>query len=987
MASSGSVFSQTLQDITTLKLDELSKKRKTFEEQKSTAINNAQKESDAVDMLSTLASGVKTCFSVSVKSGKVVRGGTNNPRLETDLRNLDRFLEQARYDPSISPNILEQWQQLLLRHLNLQSCKYQYASLYGELTTEWLSSSQKSKSIDQGEDTEMTESFEQINSAAKLKARQQWEKAAFTPAQVDEAAINNLISDLFKGQEDGSKQALKAIEAFRLSVRDFEAQLATPGQFHRTTLTWAIEGLLASDLLTDEKREVLRDFKGNTTILSEIADVLNMRMTSLQSWSWGDHVPVEERRRVNGIYNIYMHEDLLQAIFLQFIGVKWSVFFKKAFLDFRRYKGVWKTAEKSISLLDRKRREYYLGPTEDQPSVSLKKQRIYRARYFVSQLLDRENQVVVTEEGEEEAEDEEDDEADHSAPTTGRGTGRGGAMRHRMVQTASQPRAQRMSVSTKAKRRAVDLQDINPFKVFSCTPAEADETLCEPDDNSSKPKNQMENKQNLLHLLSTDILIKTKFQGEITCFRSRIEDLFSTLPHATILRVVSFFGVTDKWTGFFKCFLQAPLKFLDDETLEPRLRQRGTPGAHVLSEVFGETVLFCLDYSINQTTDGEPLWRMNDDIWFWSPNQARCVKAWKAITEFTETMGLNLNRAKSGTVRILAKSENDSESIATINPSLPKGQIKWGMLYLDSKTGRFEIDQDMVDHHINELGHQLKDKEKSIFAWIQAWNSYATTFFTTNFGKPANCFGREHVDMMLATHERIQHEVFSLSDGTSREYVSPADFLKKTIQQRFEVEDVPDGYLFFPVELGGLELRSPFIGLLQIRDSLIKDPTKLLTKYCEDERDAYKDAKEAFEKGITHQYHDEMEDPKFKPTDPSTFMSFEEYSQYREHLHYDFDDNLSDVFSKLLARPSEESIDYDESMGDVKTALNSLGRQGALQQIQANWYAMEPYWKWVSMLYGPDMIERFGGFGIVDKGLLPIGMVTLFRSGRVKWQE
>jgi hypothetical protein len=43
--------------------------------------------------------------------------------------------------------------------------------------------------------------------------------------------------------------------------------------------------------------------------------------------------------------------------------------------------------------------------------------------------------------------------------------------------------------------------------------------------------------------------------------------------------------------------------------------------------------------------------------------------------------------------------------------------------------------------------------------------------------------------------------------------------------------------------------------------------------------------------------------------------------------------------------------------------------------------------RWVALLYGQDMIERFGGLNIVEKGLLPMGMVTLFRSGRVKWQE
>ena len=38
-------------------------------------------------------------------------------------------------------------------------------------------------------------------------------------------------------------------------------------------------------------------------------------------------------------------------------------------------------------------------------------------------------------------------------------------------------------------------------------------------------------------------------------------------------------------------------------------------------------------------------------------------------------------------------------------------------------------------------------------------------------------------------------------------------------------------------------------------------------------------------------------------------------------------------------------------------------------------------------MYGPELIEKFGGFNIVEPGLLPMGMVALFRSGRVQWEE
>lgn len=275
----------------------------------------------------------------------------------------------------------------------------------------------------------------------------------------------------------------------------------------------------------------------------------------------------------------------------------------------------------------------------------------------------------------------------------------------------------------------------------------------------------MEAKQDLLHLLSTDILIKTRLRGAITCFRSQIESIYPSLPHRTIESVLAFLGVSDKWLSFFSRFLRAPLKFMDDDkSSEPRLRQNGTPGSHVLSEVFGEVILFCLDFQINQETGGERLWRLNDDFWFWASEHETCVKNWKIIEQFNKTMGLTLNKARTGSVR-MSRNFDDPRAIIPLDvgPALPEGQIRWGMLHLNPTSGRFEIDQVMVDKHIDELSRQLKDRTNNIFSWIQAWNTYAATFFKSNFGKPANCFGQQHVDNMLATHNQIQREVFSAS--------------------------------------------------------------------------------------------------------------------------------------------------------------------------------------------------------------------------------
>ncbi|KAJ4353401.1 uncharacterized protein N0V89_005130 [Didymosphaeria variabile] len=977
MASSGSVFSQTLQDITTTKLEELAGQRLAFEKQYKQLLDKTSHFDDRLERVFILADGIKSCLSVVTesskdgKSGRVVVGSTGNKRLETDLKNLDQFLEQARYDPSVSPKVLENWQNMLLRYLSIQSAKYQYADLYGRIVTEWLSSEQSALSED---DPKSGDSFEELPGAKKLEARAKWEKVVFEPANVNEEGLNDYLKRLFsveeesKTDEEGKEadsEVRTALEELRRKVTAFENSLSGSQQFNVQKLRWVVQGLQASDLLSNEKREVLKDFLSNDVILHEIADVLNMRMAVLGRWSWGDHVPLEERRNVNGGYSIQMHEDLLQAIFLHYIGVKWSVFFKNAFKDFR--KEAWETNQITVPKGDRLRREYYLGSDGTQAYPNLQKNRAigHRKTYFAHQLLDYERQSVETEEGEEEAE------------YGGYAQQPMAAQRFAMHQPAAmQPLAMHRPA---AAQQSMQQQFTTGRTKQTAREEEVDmdcEDYSDEDDDTDEPKNPMAAKQKLVHTVATEIVLNTRLHGELTCFRSTFESWNPLLPHETILKVLKFFGVGDKWCSFFKTFLQAPLKFADDTSSSPRLRRRGTPGSHALSDVFGEVVLACLDLSVNLETGGEMMYRLYDDIWFWSKDYEKCAKAWDCVKQFTAAMNVEIDDVKTGSVHIFADKSKHQSTDVDMDGRLPAGEIRWGFLYLDGFTGRFEIDEKMVEGHIEELRTQLQGKSKSVIDWIQAWNTYAATFFSSNFGKPANCFGREHVDRMLATHRRIQEKIF---DGGN-----VVQFLKQTIEERFQVEDIPEGFLFFPVELGGLDLKSPFVGLLQIRESVKENPYDFLDEFEKKERKDYAEAKTAFDRGDVGKNRKGQVEPEFKPaTGADEFFSFEEYVRYREEYAPTAKADIMRTYGSLMRRPQEESIDVSTQIQDATSQLNG---QSNLKGITAYWAAMEPYWKWVAQMYGPEMCERFGGLNVVDPGLLPIGMVSMFREKRIKWQ-
>ncbi|KAL2070379.1 hypothetical protein VTL71DRAFT_13405 [Oculimacula yallundae] len=988
------VFSETLQSITTTKLTELSKKRSIFEESKSSLLVATQGQSDQKERLKTLVAGVRKCFALKAaprdrgdRQGSTVQivHTANDPKLEVLLKNLERFLDQAKYDPTISSKLLQNWEDSLLKRLNVQSLKYQYASLYGELVTEWL---RAERSSIPDNISETSEGFEKIKPAQRDESRTAWEKLVFEPFETDQMAILEYLRALF-GETSDNKQGFKALQKLHKEVEAFEASLASPNQFNETVLRWVIGGLVSSVLLNDEKRGALKDFLGSPVILAEIADVLNMRIADISEWSWDDEVLMKQRRQVTGTYRIYIDEELLQAIFLQYVGVKWCIFFKEALVNFSNFDGAWTSLRPHVPLEDRKRREYFMGAQWKKCSVQAKRQSVYKSIFFMSQLQDGTYEENTALDGEEEANYE---------PAAKRQRSSGQPMMQPQMQQMQQQQMmaqqqaqhqqqaqthalqdhqmQLMLLEQQNKRRLMmarqEQDSMMPAQTYN--PASRNSRHGQPEtgphrnhnsdeydvDLVNRPKSPIATKQFLLHLLSTEVLVNTRLNGDFTCSRSEFQSFSPSLPHSTITSVLGFFGLSDKWLGFFRKFLEAPLKFADDDSdVAPRPRKRGVPGSHALSTICGEAILFCLDYAVNQSTNGAQLFRMHDDFWIWSSSHETVVKGWACINIFAEVMGVTLNHGKTGTVRI----KKDTET-SLIDPSLPVGEIRWGFLVMDPSSGRFVIDQDMVDTHILELERQLAEKDKSVFSWIQTWNTYAGTFFKSNFGTAANCFGQEHVDMMLSTMARIQKRIFRDSNVV--------EYLKNTLNERFSIDDIPDGFLYFPTSLGGLELQNPFVGLVQVRNAVFEHPASVIDDFFEAEAGAYRRAKATFENGKVHRQG--ILDPNFRPADGQTFMSMEEYIRYREEYYSSYEGNLLSAYTDLLQKPEPQNIDISDDETSLLDKLSGIGEQD------------EDYMKWVALLYGPDMVDRFGGLKIVEKGLLPMGMVTLFRSGRVKWQ-
>ncbi|KFY84773.1 hypothetical protein V500_08999 [Pseudogymnoascus sp. VKM F-4518 (FW-2643)] len=854
--ASTDVISQVLDSITSTKLQELSKLRANFELGKAELLElvNAE-EQQSKKVLLLLERGEKLCTLEDLGGDTVF-----------SAESIRCFIKQAQHDPSVSVRLQKEWEVDLRRRLDVNSLRFEYAAMYGNLVTEWLENPLINKNDTEGA------SYQEVGRAEMHEQRSTWESYVFKPLETDTVAINSYLDQLFTS----SKYMEEPLKVLRESTRTFEKSLSLGTQFDEKSLKSIIRGILGSDGITDAKRTALTDFANSKTVLQELADVLNMRMRNLDTWSWGvEGTPVEQRRQLNGRYRFYHDEDLLQAMFLRHIGCSWSAHLKAALETFVDSSKTWVHPQPAMTKAEVSQWsdcDHWLWTAGTGQSVQSKRAKIWRDDVFLEQLQSRVDET---------------------------------------------PRA---------------YNDDNDDDSDDCSDAE-----------TKSPQSIM---QTVLRLLETDIIMKTRLGEDVTVVRSDFKWFGPSLPHSTMFTVLRYYGISDRWIGFFKKALEAPMQFINDGSGAPiQVRKRGTPISGPLSDMLGESVLFCLDFAFNQRTNGVFLWRLHDDIWFWG-DKSTCETGWNVMTEFSELMGLDFAEDKTGSVQIAA---HGSQSTST-SSVLPAGDVVWGFLKLDAKSGRFVINQRQVDKHIKELSLQLKSC-KCVFDWIQAWNIYATRFFTNNFGRPANCFGRAHVDEILETFEKIQKQLFT-NEGDSVTSV-----IKKMLSDRFGIQDIPEGYIYFPSSLGGLQVQSPFIGPNLVRESLPSSPHIYMDEFFRKEALVYQHAKETFESRPvkSHEVNDSVD-----------FLTFKEYTRYREFKSLE----LAQTFDLLMGEPKQLSL---EGFND--------------KPYQSRWDHGDPYHRWIMQLYGTEMVRRFGGLNVVQPGLLPMGMVTMFKKSRFQWRD
>jgi hypothetical protein len=266
-----------------------------------------------------------------------------------------------------------------------------------------------------------TDSFELVERQRQRLSElvDRFESVVFEPLETDEKEIRSFLDRLFPDEE-----SQKALEQLRKKIADASSTfMSETSPFNEDSLTSCIKGLLTEDILSDEKQAILRDFLESEVAKAEIADVLNMRFSDLKQWHWDagkDGIRVMPRAGLNGKYRIWADDDILQMIFVQFVGIRLCNIIKPALKSFmsdvcaRNLDG-----HRAPSETETDRRRYYvpnnslLNSSMRNSSLEPHRKAEYLETFFLSQLPATETSLF---DGDNKYDDDDDDGSEDSRP-------------------------------------------------------------------------------------------------------------------------------------------------------------------------------------------------------------------------------------------------------------------------------------------------------------------------------------------------------------------------------------------------------------------------------------------------------------------------------------------------------------------------------------------------------------------------------------------
>ncbi|KAI9150998.1 hypothetical protein H9P43_009613 [Blastocladiella emersonii ATCC 22665] len=819
---------EILQVITSTKIDAFSAVKSRFDAAYATILAAADAAPSRTAELRVLCDGLKSLAVAQTP-------------FHPDVAAVRPVMQLLERDPTAHADSVAVWCTKLRAEIDQGKKRCQYAMLFGQVLSEHAAFTAGDKGADAAVSEIASEDWEAIEAAmaksesgtspaaaaaptdrariiaesvAKLRAERQATKDEFVervltspPAELADAApfIEFLRTEVFQFASADQKAFFDAEVA---EIATFGKELA------KTTITaedvkYTVEGLLAQGLLDDARQAALRDIRTNAVIHAEIASVLNMYLTQYEAWSWpAAGVRVDFRRQMNGKFRAYLDEDLMTALFLQWVGVQWSCALRGLFVAVHESQ-LWNAVEVC-------KRKAAKGQFVGQHATTYDFLR---------------------------------------GGSGGRGRGRGsGAVTApalgRIARTINRRRPNYASSIAEERAefvRAGFMEQIPSTIMSQGTTGSYDDgdSDSDSDDDSDAggkasaqagkvdPAAALKRKQELLHFIAAEARLHRAIRpagAELVVVRTDFEWFGPSLPHPHLLALLEFLGVPKPWVAFVGRFLAVPTKFADDET--PQMRKRGVPISHALSFLLGESMMFLLDFHMIRHGGGAVSFlRLHDDIWMWSADTRKAMHAWKECQRFAKLAGLKFNVEKSGTVVIrnptAANEGNAAAAAATAAPApiaielaedingapgsgFPKGDISWGSVKLSASTGAWEVDAALLEPHVAEFRGRLA-AAPTVLAWINVYNRYMR-FFVRNFATTAVGAGKAHTEAVQRALADIHRAVFP--DAPNGNVVHALAHRMQAAPFAAHVPagaDLLDAWAYWPLTAGGLELWNPFV--------------------------------------------------------------------------------------------------------------------------------------------------------------------------------
>ncbi len=716
---------------------------------------------------------VSTREGLRAKGGRVRRlSGAFQP-FERRLDTIERMLSNAKYSSGFSTFAASSWRDELLGYLRQSQRRMEYSILFGKLTNEWanfrfgeLSGSIPSTEKDTGQSEALLEDEGAVSVGRKEMhaQRQVWEGLVTNLRTSDKDRIVEFLDNLFHSgplynKDDSSVEELTDLRTRLLrNMRDsISSESRQTIQIDVATVKAAIKSILDADQLTSEKRRAMIDLGSRENVLSEIADILkiDLKLAAIEQWSWGDSpIKAQMRKAINGKYRVYMDMELLDSILIQCIGQSISVHISNALATTwqRGVAGVWNAKEDANRTAAIESHIPNFTREADDLSTRALRNDIYQTIFFSPRLP-------------------------RSMTDTG---GVGG------YDNDHDDHGDVLGIADEKPKASMTNLGDGPPNVFNL-------------------------KTDILRVCSAEMGVQKIVHGQFCMLQSDFEWFGPSLPHSTLTTIMEYFNFPKELVQFTKSFLDMHMRFQEDGADGAVLtRKTGVPVSFQLTDGISELLLFVLDFAVNQKTGGSHLYRNHDDLWFWG-QPSQCAIAWDTIRQFTDIMGMQLNKEKTGFAHAVDETNPrfkpaPAEDLAR----LPAGKVKWGFLQFDETQWKWTANKTAIEDHMDELRFQLKTRT-SVMSHVQAYNAYMKNFLPNNFGPVIVGLGDDHPIMVLEALQHAQRHLYR-SDSGEKSSGNVAHHVRQTIHERFGNNDkhqVPDCFLYMGVEYGGLGLANP----------------------------------------------------------------------------------------------------------------------------------------------------------------------------------